>query len=106
MANYKITFKKSVTKDFRTIPKQDIEKILSKIDDLAIDPRRKGSVKLTGHNYYRIRQGLYRIIYEICDNELLIHVIKIGHRSDVYKGNEQTNQPDANSLAGARTLRL
>ena len=87
MANYRITFKKSVAKDFRPVPKQDVKKILTKIDDLALDPRRKGSVKLTGHNYYRIRQGLYRIIYEIRDNELLIHVIKIGHRSDVYKDN-------------------
>ena len=85
MEKYKITFKKSVTKDFKTVPKSDIKKILAKIDTLAVNPRREGAIKLQGQDLYRIRQGLYRIIYEIRDNELVVQVIKIGHRSDVYK---------------------
>ncbi|MFQ3197421.1 MAG: mRNA interferase RelE/StbE [Paraglaciecola sp.] len=84
MAKYKITFKKSVSKDLKSVPKSDIKKILLKVDSLAVDPRREGAIKLSGQEMYRIRQGLYRIIYEIRDNELVVQVIKIGHRSDVY----------------------
>ena len=87
MANYKVTFKKSVAKDFRSIPNQDVKRILEKIDMLTDDPRAKGCIKLSGHEKYRARQGLYRIIYEIKDDVLLINVIKIGHRSVVYKSN-------------------
>jgi mRNA interferase RelE/StbE len=85
MEKYKITFKKSVAKDLGTIPKADIEKILAKIQTLAENPRREGAIKLSRQSLYRIRQGLYRIIYEIKDNELVVQVIKVGHRSDVYK---------------------
>ena len=85
MAKYKITFKKSVNKDLKSIPKSDIKKILLRVDSLAVDPRCEGATKLSGQNMYRIRQGLYRIIYEIRDNELVVQVIKIGHRSGVYK---------------------
>lgn len=85
MANYKITFKKSVIKDLKPLPKADIKKILDKINTLSDNPRRKGAIKLSGQDVYRIRQGLYRIIYEIRDTELVIQVIKVGHRSDVYK---------------------
>jgi mRNA interferase RelE/StbE len=85
MAKYKITFKKSVSKDLKSVPNSDVKKILLKVDSLAVNPRREGAVKLSGQEIYRIRQGLYRIIYEIRDSELVIQVIKIGHRSDVYK---------------------
>ncbi|RTE67625.1 type II toxin-antitoxin system RelE/ParE family toxin [Amphritea opalescens] len=85
MEKYKITFKKSVTKDFKALPKADIKKILARIDSLATNPRREGAIKLSGQDLYRIRQGLYRIIYEIRDKELVVLVIKVGHRSDVYQ---------------------
>jgi mRNA interferase RelE/StbE len=85
MEKYKITFKKSVSKDLKFVPKSDVKKILLKVDSLAVNPRREGAVKLSGQEMYRIRHGLYRIIYEIRDRELVIQVIKIGHRSDVYK---------------------
>jgi mRNA interferase RelE/StbE len=87
MANYKITFKKSVAKDLRVIPNQDVKRILQKIDSLAEDPRADGCIKLSGHEIYRARQGLYRVIYEIKDDVLVVNVIKIGHRSSVYKNN-------------------
>jgi len=85
MAKYNITFKESVAKDLRNIPNQDIKRILEKIDALADDPRSTGCIKLSGHNLYRVRQGLFRIIYEIVDDQLIVHVIKIAHRSSVYK---------------------
>ncbi len=85
MAKYKVIFKKSVTGDFKRIPSSDVKKILAKINSLAEEPRGQGAVKLSGHNLFRVRQGLYRIIYEIRDQELIIQVIKVGHRSSVYK---------------------
>ena len=87
MAKYKITFKKSVAKDLRVIPKNDIQKILSKIDSLADNPRGEGCIKLSGKENYRVRQGLYRIIYEIKDGLLVVNVVKVAHRSHVYKSN-------------------
>jgi mRNA interferase RelE/StbE len=85
MAAYNIFFKKSVEKDFKTIPKKDLNRILDRIKILAEDPRPSGSEKLTGQERYRVRQGLYRIVYSIQDNELTIWVIKVGHRKDVYR---------------------
>ena len=87
MGKFEVTFKKSVAKDLRAIPKVDVKRILKKIDSLCENPRSEGSVKLSAQERYRVRQGLYRIIYEIRDEQLVIQVIKIGHRSDVYKGN-------------------
>lgn len=84
MAKYRITFKRLVTKDFLNIPKQDVAKILSRIESLAVDPRAEGCIKITGRELYRIRQGMYRIIYEIFDQSLIVNVVKIGHRSNVY----------------------
>ena len=85
MAKYKITFKKSVAKDFRVIPKSDITKILDKIDSLSENPRGEGCIKLSGQEIYRTRQGLYRIVYEIKDDVLVVNVVKVAHRSHVYK---------------------
>jgi mRNA interferase RelE/StbE len=87
MAKYRITFKKSVAKDLRVIPKNDIKKILGKIDSLSENPRGEGCIKLSGKENYRVRQGLYRIVYEIKDGLLVVNVIKVAHRSQVYKSN-------------------
>jgi len=85
MAGYRIFFKVSVEKDLRKIPQEEIKKILQKIDLLAANPRPPGSEKLTGQERYRIRQGRYRILYSIEDNELTIWVVKISHRKDAYR---------------------
>ncbi|MGH8128912.1 MAG: type II toxin-antitoxin system RelE family toxin [Gammaproteobacteria bacterium] len=84
MASYKLTFKKSVAKDLRPIPKRDITRILKRIEASAEDPRPAGCEKLSGLERYRVRQGVYRIIYEIVDRALIITVVKIGHRRDIY----------------------
>ena len=84
MAKYKITFKKSVAKDLRVIPNQHLVKILNRIDKLAENPRGDGCIKLSGSERYRIRQGVYRILYEIIDARLVVQVGKVGHRSSVY----------------------
>ena len=85
MAKYKLVFKESVAKDLRSIPNQDIKQIFKRIENLAEIPSAEGCIKLSGAELYRVRQGLYRIIYEIFDDRLVVHVIKVGHRSDVYK---------------------
>lgn len=85
MAEYEIYFKASVEKDFRAIPKKDLRKIISRIEALSKDPRPPGHEKLTGQERYRVRQGLYRIIYSIQDKELTIWVVKVGHRKNVYR---------------------
>jgi mRNA interferase RelE/StbE len=87
MAKYKITFKKSVAKDLRTIPNQDVKKILNKIEAISENPRAEGCIKLSGQENYRVRQGLYRIVYEIRDEVLIVNVIKVAHRSNVYSKN-------------------
>ncbi len=88
MARYKVLFKKSVAKDLLNIPNQDVKRILERIDSLAENPRADGCIKLSGMERYRVRQGLYRILYEIEDDHLIVHVVKVGHRSGVYKDNK------------------
>jgi len=85
MAEYEILFKESVWKDLRKVPKNDLKRILSRIEKLGDDPRALGCEKLAGHELYRARQGNYRIVYSIQDNELTIWVVKVGHRKNVYR---------------------
>lgn len=85
MANYRLIFKKSVAKDLRPIPNNDVARLLQRMQALQEDPRPAGSEKLSGQERYRVRQGAYRIIYEISDELLIVTVVKIGHRKEVYK---------------------
>lgn len=85
MERYKLIVKKSVAKDLRSIPKKDVRRILKRIESLAEDPRPTDSKKLSGAEKYRIRQGLYRIVYQIQDEIITITVVKVGHRKDVYR---------------------
>ena len=85
MAAYKLFFKKSVQKDLNTIPKEDVRRIFKRIEGLAEDPRPAGCEKLTGQERYRLRQGRYRILYSIQDDELTVWVVKVGHRKDIYR---------------------
>lgn len=84
MASYKLVFKKSVAKDLRSIPNHDVKRILSRIEALADNPRADDCNKLSGQERYRVRQGDYRIVYEIHDGKLVVLVIAVGHRSKVY----------------------
>jgi mRNA interferase RelE/StbE len=85
MAAYKVFFKKSVQKDFDPIPKKDLKKILNRIAGRAENPRPAGCEKLTGKERYRLRQGRYRIVYSIQDDELTMWVVKVGHHKDIYR---------------------
>ena len=85
MAEYKLFFKKSVQKDFNTIPKNDLRRILNRIEALTKDPRPPGCEKLTGQERYRLRQGRYRIVYSVQDDELTVWVVKVVHRKQIYR---------------------
>ena len=85
MERFEVIFRQSVAKDLRQIPNQDVARILQRIEALRAEPRPPGAEKLSGQEKYRIRQGVYRILYEIRSNELIVVVVKIGHRRDVYK---------------------
>ena len=87
MAKYKVTFKKSVAKDLRNIANRDVQRILAQIDLLADNPRSEGCLKLSNKQQYRVRVGRYRITYEIQDARLVVQVVKVGHRTNIYKGN-------------------
>jgi mRNA interferase RelE/StbE len=85
MAGYKVYFRASVEKDFRSIPKQDILRILRGIESLSVEPRPVGCEKLTGQERYRLRHGRYRIVYSIQDKELTVWIVNVAHRKDVYR---------------------
>lgn len=87
MAKYKLRIKQSALKELESIAtKTDRRKILRQIQALSSEPRPSGAVKLSGREYYRLRQGRYRILYTIEDEALIIQVIKIGDRKNVYRG--------------------
>lgn len=85
MASYELVFRKSVAKDLRALPNQDVKRLMQRILSLSEDPRPAGCEKLSSQDRYRIRQGNYRIVYEIEDDRLIVLVVKVGHRRDVYR---------------------
>ncbi len=86
MARYKLRIKKSAAKELEAISrKSDRKRIVSRIEALADNPRPDGCKKLSGSERYRIRQGPYRIVYAIEDEQLVVYVIKIGDRKSVYR---------------------
>lgn len=87
MASYKLVIKESVAKDLRAIPNKDVARILQRMAVLREEPRPPQCEKLAGQERYRVRQGVYRIIYEIMDGVLVVTVVKVGHRREVYRGN-------------------
>ncbi|MEA3225498.1 MAG: type II toxin-antitoxin system RelE/ParE family toxin [Planctomycetota bacterium] len=85
MAKYRITIKKSAAKELEHIPRKSLQRIVKRIRSLAEDPRPQGSQKLSRQEYFRVRQGDYRIVYSIDDRDSSIDIVKIGHRREVYR---------------------
>ena len=87
MASYRLVIKRSAAKEIESIDqKKTRRRIVEKIQELASDPRPHGCEKLSGKNpYYRIRQGQFRILYEIRDQELIVYVVRVADRRDVYQ---------------------
>jgi mRNA interferase RelE/StbE len=84
--NYHVKVKRSAAKALKKIPKADQKRIADKIASLAEDLPNPDTTKMKGNNpFHRIRVGEHRIIYEIQEDVLLILVVKIGHRKDIYR---------------------
>jgi mRNA interferase RelE/StbE len=86
MASFKIEWKQSAKKELKKLDKQIIPRILQAVEDLADNPYSLNSKKLTGSDsIYRIRVRDYRIIYNIKSSILIIEIIKVGHRREIYR---------------------
>lgn len=85
MARYEVVLRKSVLKDLDRIPKIDIKRILAAIKALADNPRPAQARKLAAQENYRLRCGVYRIIYSIEDARLVVTVVRTRHRKDAYR---------------------
>ena len=81
MERYRLVFRKSVTKDLRRLPSKDVARIVKCFRrGLGDEPRGPGREKLSGEERYRVRVGIYRVVYEIKDDLLIVAVVKVGHR--------------------------
>ncbi|MBT5709274.1 type II toxin-antitoxin system RelE/ParE family toxin [bacterium] len=85
MERYRLEFAKSVRKEFRKIGKRDASRILKVINSLETNPRPPSCKKLTDNELYRIRIGNFRVVYEIFDDRLVILIVKVSNRKDVYR---------------------
>lgn len=85
MANYRLQIKPSAAKELEALPKKDRRRVVDRIQGLGTNPRPPGCEKLAGGERYRVRQGNYRILYIVHDADLLVVVIKVGHRREVYR---------------------
>jgi mRNA interferase RelE/StbE len=87
VASYRVQIKPSAAEEIEAISrKSDRRRLVQRIALLAEDPRPPGSQKLSGHARYRLRQGPYRIVYSVADDVLIVYVVKVAHRKDVYRG--------------------
>ena len=85
MASYSLRIKPSAVKEIEALPTRDRRRFVARIQALATDPQPSGREKLSGDEKYRVRQGNYRILYEIVDRQLIVTVVKVGHRRDLYR---------------------
>jgi len=86
MASYRIEWKRSAAKELKRLPPEIIKRILAAVDSLAENPLPDGVKKLTGSRHTcRIREGVYRIIYNILSESVVVEIIKVGDRKDVYR---------------------
>ena len=85
MASYRLLIKPAAVKELEAVSQRNRQRLAARIRALAGQSRPPGAEKLSGHDLYRVRQGNYRILYEIIDHDLTVTVIKIGHRREVYR---------------------
>ena len=85
MGSYRLTLRQSAVKELESLPRRDLARVMSRIKVLADNPRPPACEKLSGQERYRIRQGDYRILYEVNDSDQVVTVVKIGHRREVYR---------------------
>jgi mRNA interferase RelE/StbE len=84
MESYKVLIRKSAAGELEKIPKKALRRIVERVQALEAEPRPPGCEKLSAQERYRIRQGDYRIVYSINDEDRTVEVVKVGHRSEIY----------------------
>jgi mRNA interferase RelE/StbE len=85
MGSYKIEWKRSAARELRKLPREAVSRILQAVEELSADPYPTGVRKLVGSEQtYRIRVGDYRVVYSVFSSTLVIQIIRVGHRKDVY----------------------
>ena len=85
MGSYRLEIKRSAVKEIADLPKADCRRVVAKIELLARDPRPHGCEKLSGAEKYRVRQGDYRILYEIEDSAQSVTIVKVANRREIYR---------------------
>ena len=85
MASYRVLIRRSAEKEIAKLPDEVRRVIVQRIASLANEPRPHGSQKLAGRGQHRIRQGDYRIVYTIADEVVTVTIVRVAHRSDVYR---------------------
>lgn len=86
MSRYEVQIARRALRVLATLPRKEQQRVRAAIDLLADNPRPPGCTKLSGEDSaYRVRVGVYRIVYEVIDDQLLVHVVRIGHRREVYR---------------------
>ena len=85
MAKYRLLIKPSAAKELEALPAKDRKRVAAKLRRLASEARPPGSEKLSGQENYRLRQGDYRVVYSVDDDEATVVIVKIVHRRDVYR---------------------
>jgi mRNA interferase RelE/StbE len=85
MDSYSIEWKRSAAQELRKLPREVVGRVLKAVEQLAAEPYPSGVRKLVGAEHtYRIRVGDYRIIYSVMASALIIEIIRVGHRRDIY----------------------
>ena len=82
---YRLVFARSALRELRQLPREDLRRIVKRIERLRSEPRPSGSQKLAGTDLYRIRQGDYRVLYALDAQNRLVAIIKVGPRREVYR---------------------
>jgi mRNA interferase RelE/StbE len=85
VASYRLLIKPSAVKELEALPRKDRPRLVTRIQNLSNTPRPPDCEKLSGQDFYRVRQGNYRILYTVQDREQLVVIFKIGHRREVYR---------------------
>ena len=83
--SYRVELRKSAAKEVAAVPLGDRRRIVDRIAGLATDPRPDGAILLKGSEAYRLRQGDYRIVYTIDDDRVVVTIVRVAHRREVYR---------------------
>lgn len=86
MASFRLEWKRVALKELKTLPPDTVRRLVSAVESLAENPYPEGCKKLAGSQHtYRIREGSYRVLYNVLTDLVLVEIVKIGHRKDVYR---------------------